>query len=288
MDTRTRAMNSGALASSIWLVCRKRPANVPVGRYRAVRQAMEDRIIERLRYFWDIGLSGPDYVWAAIGPALESYSAYEEVRRLDGKPFTVSDFLKEVYRVVADFFLARLLKVETTEGLDEWTRYYLIHRKDFGLEAAPIGECILLSQGYGLNLNDLRGPRGFVLKATGNNIRLARWHERTSDDPSTSSGHSLGEPHPGGDLPLIDALHRLMILWAAGNLDTLSVYVAEKGLSQNSLFWAVAQAILEMAPTQSRERTLLEAIVPWGRGKALSSGFRQLTPQQARLIPDQI
>lgn len=256
--SRVRAHGSAALASSIWMVCRKRPEGAGVGRYAAVRKAMQERITERLRYFWDAGIGGADFVWAAVGPALESYSAYDEVRRLDGTPFTVGEFLREVRRLVADFALGRILRGHSTEGLDEWTRYYLIHRSTFGLEAAPVGECILLSQGYGLDLNELRGPRGFLVRAVGSDLRLAAWEERVRDD--------LGEPHPSGGLPLVDVLHRLMRLWEGGQLDALNTYAAGKGLPQNDLFWAVAQAVLEMAGVRSKERTLLEAVVAWGRG----------------------
>lgn len=263
-----------SLASSVWLICRKRIKTATVGRYAAVRRAMQERVTERLRYFWDVGISGPDFVWAAVGPALESYSAYDEVRRLDGSPFTVGEFLREVRRMVADFSLGQILKGRSTEGLDEWTRYYLMHRDFFGLSDAPVGECILLSQGYGLDLNDLRGPRGIMVNAAGSNVRLARWDERTHD--------SLGEPHSSGILPMIDVLHRLMHLWAAGNLDALNDYAAEKGLPHNDLFWAVAQAVLEMADAKSRERTLLEAVVAWGRGKPLEEP--QITQQ--RLIAE--
>lgn len=263
-EGRVLAQGNAALASSIWMVCRKRLENAGVGRYSAVRRAMQERVTERLRYFWDIGISGPDFVWAAVGPALESYSSYESVRRLDGSPFTVSDFLKEVRRMVADFALGQILKGRSTEGLDEWTRYYLMHRNTFGSEGAPVGECILYSQGYGLDLNELRGPRGFIVKASGSDVRLARWDERSRND--------LGEPHPSGGLPQIDMLHKLLHLWAAGNLDALNTYADQHGLRQNELFWAMAQAILEMAEPKSRERTLLEAIVAWGRGKTVESG----------------
>jgi len=122
-----------------------------------------------------------------------------------------------------------------------------------------VGECILLSQGYGLDLNDVRGPRGLLVKGDGSSVRLAKWDERRRDD--------LGEPHPSGGLPLIDAMHRIMRLWAAGNVDDLNTYVAAQGLRQNDLFWEIAQAVLEMAPAKSRERTLLEAVVAWGRGR---------------------
>src|SRR3989304_3226027 len=67
------------------MVFRKRPADAGTGRYVEVKKKMQERITERLRYFWDQGISGPDFVWAAIGPALESYSRYREVRRLDGR-----------------------------------------------------------------------------------------------------------------------------------------------------------------------------------------------------------
>jgi putative DNA methylase len=98
-----------------------------------------------------------------------------------------------------------------------------------------------------------------VVKASGSDLHLARWDERRRDD--------LGEPHPSGGLPMIDMLHRLMHLWTAGDLDTLDTYAAEKGLRQNELFWAVAQAALEMAAVKSRERTLLKVLVAWGQGK---------------------
>ncbi|MBX7252874.1 MAG: hypothetical protein K1X50_12910, partial [Candidatus Promineofilum sp.] len=63
-------------------------------------------------------------------------------------------------------------------------------------------------------------------------------------------------------------LHRLLHLWAAGNTADLSAYAADNGLRGNDLFWAVAQAVLEMAAPGSKERSLLEAVVAWGRGRA--------------------
>ena len=272
-EVRPRAHGSAALASSIWLVCRKRSKESGIGRYVTVKKTMQERVTERLRYFWDMGISGPDFVWAAVGPALESYSAYEEVRRMDGSIFNVGEFLREVRRMVADFALGQILKGQSTEGLDEWSRYYLIHRNLFGVEEAPVGECILLSQGYGIDLNDLKSPRGILVKASkkasgeddeesakgsSSGIRLAKWDERKRED--------LGQPHPSGGLPMIDMIHRLMWLWASGDTAQFRAYADEFGLGQNELFWAMAQAILEMAEPKSRERTLLEAVVAWGRG----------------------
>ncbi|MCL4531750.1 MAG: hypothetical protein M1582_00920, partial [Actinobacteria bacterium] len=284
IDTeRTAKVGAGKaahLATSVWLVCRKRSPEAGVGRYAEVRRGMQERITERLRYFWDQGISGPDFVWAAVGPALESYSRHREVRRLDGRAFLVGEFLREVRRLVTDFALGQILHGASTEGLDEWTRYYLMHRISFGLDPAPVGECISLSQGYGLDLDALRSPRGILARGkakaaangngengeedeaggSGSDLRLLRFDERGRDD--------LGQPHPSGGLPIIDMLHHLMRLWGAGDTQGLADYTAERGLGQNGIFWSVAQAILEQAELQSRERTLLEALVAWGRGRA--------------------
>ena len=72
MTNRTRGMGSAALSSSVWIVCCKRPADAGTGRYKAVMQQMQERITERLRYFWDQGIHGPDFVWSGPRPGLRS------------------------------------------------------------------------------------------------------------------------------------------------------------------------------------------------------------------------
>ena len=129
--TRQSAQGTAALATSLWLVCRNRSANARTGYYRPVKSEMQKRITERLRYFWDAGVRGPDFVWAAIGPALESYSSYKEVKQQTGKSFKVTEFLTEVRRIVTDFALGQILHGTSTEALDEWTRYYLMHKDYF-------------------------------------------------------------------------------------------------------------------------------------------------------------
>jgi adenine-specific DNA methylase len=69
-----RAKASAALASSVWIVCRKRPVVAKPGWDNQVLEEMRRNIREKLREFWDAGIRGPDFVWAATGPALEAYS----------------------------------------------------------------------------------------------------------------------------------------------------------------------------------------------------------------------
>jgi len=264
---RTRSMNSAALATSLWLVCRKRPASAGVGHYGKVRKDMQERITQRLRAFWDAGIQGPDFVWAAIGPALESYSSYQSVRRMDGQPYTVSEFLTEVRRIVTDFALGQILHGESTEALDEWTRYYLMHLNHFKTDDAPVGECILLAQGYGLSLNDLTADKVGILKkaASGNALRLLQHTDRQSE--------RVGQPHTSSVTPMIDMLHCVMNLWKAGETAALNTYLVEHGLRDGDsgtvggAVRAVTQALIEMSPPDSESRRLLETIMNYQPGK---------------------
>ena len=257
-------VHHAALATSLWLVCQKRSEKTKVGHYGKVKREMQERVTERLRYFWDVGIRGPDFVWAAIGPALESYSSYTEVRRQTGGPFTVTEFLTDVRRIVTDFALGQILHGASTEALDEWTRYYLMHKDYFGTKDAPVGECILLAQGYGVSLDDLRATQTGFLKKTrsGNSLKLLGHKDRTSD--------RVGYAHTSGRIPMIDMIHRIMKLWDAGERALINAYFHEHGLQENSLFKAVVQALIETNSHGSSERSLLETLINYEPGEPIS------------------
>ena len=276
--SRISAQGKAALATSLWIVCRKRPEDAREGRYGQVKREMQERLTERLRYFWDAGIQGPDFVWAAIGPALESFSRFDKVKRQTGEAFSVIEFLTEVRRMVTDFALGKILGGASTEALDEWTRYYLMHRNHFGEADAPVGECILLAQGYGVSLNDLTAPRIGILKKTssGGALRLLGHADRSAD--------RVGARHASGALPIIDILHRIMNLWEAGERAQINVYLSEHGLHENNLYRSVIQALIEMSSQGSSERSLLETIInyrpsPTASGVTLGSTVSEEDPQ---------
>ena len=127
----------------------------------AVLAEMRANITQQLRDFWVAGIRGPDFVWAATGPALEAFAKYPVVKKADaaGSQMTVSEFLREVRRFVVDFVVGRVLThdgdAEATSGLDDVTTYYLLHRNDFGMGDAPIGACILYALSCNLSDRDL-------------------------------------------------------------------------------------------------------------------------------------
>ena len=295
MQTRQRSLSSAALSSSIWLVCRKRPASARPGWDNAVLREMQANITTQLRDFWDAGIRGPDFVWAATGPAMEAFSKHPVVKRTDepGSQLAVAEFLRHVRRMVVAFVVNRLFRVEgrATDQLDDLTTYYLLHRNDFGMAAAPAGACILYALSCNLSDADLagrfdllvRGGKGDVGEAeedegveqpatSGSETRLKPWHRRTAK--------GLGEATPDGSAPaLIDCVHRLMHLWKTGEQARVDAFLEAQGLWRNDLFRQVAQAVLELASPGSDERATLEYI----QNHLASEGGR-VTPRQRGLL----
>ena len=83
---------------------------------------MRANIATRLRDFWDAGIRGPDFVWAATGPAMEAYSQYPVVKKANepGAVMTVSEFLTHVRRMVVDFVVGRVLASYGAEEVAGW------------------------------------------------------------------------------------------------------------------------------------------------------------------------
>ena len=293
MQTRQRAMSSAALSSSIWLVCRKRPRNARPGWEAPVLAEMREKITHQLRDFWDAGIRGPDFVWSATGPALEAFSRHPVVKRADdpGKVVTVEEFLRSIRRMVVGFVVSRLLAQVngSARDLDDVTTYYLLHRSDFGLEAAPAGACILYALLCNLSDADLSGRRDLVARGkqgsgtghgdddtdapeiSGSEARLKWWNERRASDLGRATAAAAAPP-------LIDCVHKVMQLWKTGEQARVDAYLEERGLWKHELFASVIQTVLELAERGSDERGLLEKIQNHLRGGG------SLVSEQGRLF----
>lgn len=293
MTTRMRAKSSAALASSVWLVCKKRPISAKPGWDNQVLDEMRHNIRIMLREFWDAGIRGPDFVWAATGPALEAYSKHPVVKKANEPgTMTVSEFLSHVRRMVVDFVVGRILSGEmegdediaAAERLDEPTAYYLLHRKDFGMDEAPAGACILYAISCGLSDKDLAASWDLISFTKGKTPEEIEDAEPNADDETDveeSSGSkvklktwaqrkrsSLGHEAAGGKtVPLIDRVHCLMHLWKAGDLSKVDAYLDDNGLRRQELFKRLLQSLIELSPRETEERSLLESISNHVQGK---------------------
>jgi len=301
-----KAAGGARLSSSIWLVCRKRPATARPGWDNAVLDEMRGNIKTKLREFWDSGIRGPDFVWAATGPALEAYSKHPVVKKAnDPGPMTVSEFLTHVRRMVVDFVVGRVLAGDGDEGgdasadrLDDPTSYYLLHRHDFGFEEAPAGTCILYAVSCGLsdrelvdNWNLLSKGGGSTTTANGNDVdpdaeaeaeegsgsklKLKTWAQRKN--------RTMGYEAPGGrPVPLIDQVHRLLHLWRGGDVHKVDEYLDDYGLRRQELFGRLLQSLIELSEPGSDERSILESL----SNHIGAKGAKKADPQKALTFGD--
>ncbi|MHC1732925.1 MAG: DUF1156 domain-containing protein [Bacteroidales bacterium] len=305
---RMRSVSSAALSSSVWLVCKKRNPTTRPGWDNKVMDEMRISITNQLRDFWDAGIRGPDFVWAATGPAMESYSQYPIVKKANepGAVMTVSEFLTQVRRMVVDFVVGRVLTGdggEEVSGLDNITTYYLLHRHDFGLNDASAGPCILYAVSCGLLDKDLAdrydllarrggkeqeepdevaGDENGEEEGSGSSFRLKSWNQRKNprmgyDLETDSSPVKLPlfpdmerEIHTTREIPLIDQVHRLMHIWKTGDVTKVNEYLDLRGLRRNPLFHQLLQALIELAPAGSEERSLMESISNHVGGKQIN------------------
>ena len=282
MSTRTRAMASSALASSVWLVCKKRGVGRP-GWDNIVLNEMRENITQKLRDFWDAGIRGPDFVWAATGPALEAFSKHPVVKKANApnEVMSVSEFLREVRRLVVDFVVGRVLTrggEESALGLDDVTTYYLLHRHDFGLQDAPVGACILYALSCNLSDSALTNQHDLLAQSRNGSASYEPEDEASEDEDQDEGdsgggakvklkpwnqrrGKNLGLEVSGGKtVPLIDQVHKLMQLWRAGDQIRVNEYLDARGLQRNALFHQILQALIELAAAGSDERAILEAL----------------------------
>lgn len=303
---RIRAQSSAALASSVWLVAKKRPPTARPGWDNNVLTEMKANIAVRLREYWDAGIRGPDFVWAATGPAMEAYSKHPVVRKANEPNATmgVGEFLHHVRRMVVDYVVGQVLTGEqgsdlaAADRLDEVTAYYLLHRHDFGLNQAPIGACILYATACGLSDADLERTWNLLTHAGGAAAAIDEDDEEDGEDadgdaePEEASGggskvklkpwnqrkhKSLGYDAPEGKaIPLIDRIHRVMHLWRDGDVHKVDEYLDEHALRRSELFQRVVQSLIELS-TDS-ERSLLESI-------SNHIGAKGAVPDRGRALP---
>jgi hypothetical protein len=221
-----------------------------------------------------------------------------------GKTMEVSEFLSHVRRMVVDFVVGRVLTVDgegadlaAADRLDAPTAYYLLHRHDFGLEEAPSGACILYATACGLSDSELESTWDILVGTGGSSGDQDEEEEDEEADPdaeadpdsASDSGSkvklkswaqrkhkSMGYETPCGQpVPLIDRIHRLMHLWRAGDVLKVDEYLDDHGLRRHELFRRLLQALIELSPAGSDERTLLESLSNHVQAKGAARRYHQ-------------
>ncbi|MBX3143486.1 MAG: DUF1156 domain-containing protein [Trueperaceae bacterium] len=274
---RTRAIGSAALASSVFIVCRKRSAHEE-GFIDDVEPALGARLHERLDYFWSQGIRGADFFMSAIGPAVEVFGRHKRVLKLSGDEVTIAELLDKVRGIVADYALQRIVHGEAAGNVDEASRFYVIWRWAFGGTEVESGEAIHMAQSMGVEFNELVADKG-VLNKKGDKVSLKGPLDR-------KKVKGLGEPATTGTLaPLIDVLHRATNLWAAGERQDLADFLATAlppgGADRMQ---RLAQSIVDVLPPGDKERGLYENFLVGARSLPAPTKKDEAAVKQQKLF----
>ena len=238
MKSRLRAMNSAVLASSIYMVARKREREA-FGLYREVQKELEQHLEQKLFTLWEWGFNGADLFIAAIGIGIEVFGRYKTVLDDD-------DNLIRADRMITDIreILERFDGEQAGLAGTKLTRFYLRWRREYGEELIIFNDARELALSLGIELTEEWGEGSFIQQKK-TNVYVLGPHEREITDVSASE-------------ELIDILHHALLLWSSGNREEMIQCLSIEDIGLNELIWNVAQQISDALPPDSHERQWLE------------------------------
>jgi putative DNA methylase len=190
----TAAMKTGvnALASSIVLVCRKRPADAPsISRREFIRElngVLPEALDEMTKGSGDerSPVAPVDLSQAIIGPGMAVFSKYAAVLEADGSPMSVRTALQLINRFLAE------------DDFDADTQFCLHWFEQHGWTEGVFGTADTLARGKGTSVDGIKDAG--VIQSGGGKVRLLKWAEYPTEwDPRTDTR-----------TPVWEAMHHLI------------------------------------------------------------------------------
>ncbi len=184
-----------ALASSIVLVCRPRPADAPAASRRQFLDALRRELPAALKELQSGNIAPVDLAQAVIGPGMAIYSRYRKVLEADGAPLTVRVALGLINQEL-DAYLA-----EQDSTIDNETRFAVAWFQQYGFGAGEFGVADVLARAKNTSVEGL--VNAGVAKARRGKVQLVHWNEY---DPAARDWA------PGGDrrATVWEATHHLI------------------------------------------------------------------------------
>ncbi len=192
LNNRMVGMDTNALASSIVLVCRRRPSDAHTGTRRDFIAALKAELPVALRELQKASIAPVDLAQAAIGPGMAIFTRYGRVLDAQGQPLTVRDALALINQVLDETI------AEQEGDFDAESRWALAWFEQYGFEEGEFGVAETLSKAKDTSV-DAMVDAGIVYAAKGK-VRLRKPAEYASDwDPAADL-----------NMPIWETLHQLI------------------------------------------------------------------------------
>lgn len=158
---RTIGNGTNALASSIVLVCRKRPENAPMGTRRDFVMALKRELGPALDKLRSSNIAPVDLAQSAIGPGIGVYSRYSQVLEADGSPMTVRAALQLINQEVDAYFS------DQDGELDRESRFCVDLYTQKAFDTIKFGEADVLARAKNVSIEGL-AAQGLLASVKGN------------------------------------------------------------------------------------------------------------------------
>ena len=177
---RSTSIGTNALASSIILVCRRRPEDAPVAARREFISALQRELPPALIYLQRGNIAPVDLAQAAIGPGMAVYTRYSRVLDAQGNSLSVRDALALINQTL-DEALA-----EQEGDFDADSRWALAWFEQQGFAEGDYGVAETLSTAKNTSVGGLEDAG--ILASKAGKVRLLRPDELSADwDPANDS-----------------------------------------------------------------------------------------------------
>ena len=140
LGNRMISMGTNALASSIVLVCRQRPADAPMATRREFVAALKSELPVALTHLQRGNIAPVDLAQAAIGPGMAVYTRYAKVLDAKGKALSVREALVLINQTLDEAL------VQQEGDFDADSRWALAWFEQSGFEAGDYGVAEMLSK----------------------------------------------------------------------------------------------------------------------------------------------
>lgn len=112
-SSRSISQGANALASSIVLVCRKRPEDAPQTTKKNLVNALHRELRPALKKLQDSNIAPVDLAQSAIGPGMGVFSQYKRVLEADGTPMSVRSALQIINEEIDLYFNEQIGSMDT-------------------------------------------------------------------------------------------------------------------------------------------------------------------------------
>lgn len=259
-----------AANSTIFLVCRPRPAQKPedgVQYWEDLEPRVKAAVRRRIEQFQAAGIRGVDLYLSCFGPALEEFSLHWPIKRGQPRPteertkkrgraqLTLEDLLAEddpyavspedaldaARREVKAWRMEKLTSGSRRAQLDPLTEWFVLAWDAFQAPQFPYDEALRLARVVGLDLD--KDVVGVLAEKKASDLIL--W-----DSSTRATKGKLGAPD--GTRSWIDAIHHCAHRARSIDLNAAKQLLDDNGLANSPIFLTALEAVLEVLPLSAR------------------------------------